>query len=244
MASKARPMARPKGESSDDPSGFDGRFATRGILMMRRSLVFAGGLIVLAGPASAADYSQEIYSPYPISGYVDLHGGRDRGNDSGFDNINGPHHDAWHGPVFRGSGSVAGLSPNMSVRADAWTNLVKVPEPIFNEAAAKDFPQTIYDKITAKITYETTFAQFSPNGLIRWWTRTIKLIDFVKAPSPTYEDTYLYAMRYVVSVISDKDSLAVYGTSCQVVVVYKDKQFDEPTVVCEPVNLDQPEHQS
>ena len=121
---------------------------------------------------------------------------------------------------------------------------VKVPEPIFNEAAARDFPQTIYDKITAKITYETTFAQFSPNGLIRWWTRTIKLIDFVKAPSPTYEDTYLYAMRYVVSVISDKDSLAVYGTSCQVVVVYKDKQFDEPTVVCEPVNLDQPEHQS
>jgi hypothetical protein len=121
---------------------------------------------------------------------------------------------------------------------------VKVPEPIFNSAAARDFPQAIYNKITAKITYETTFEQFSPSGLIRWWTRTIKLVDFVRAPSPTYEDTYLYAMRYVVSVISDKDSLAIYGTSCQVVVVYKNKQFDEPTVVCEPVNLDQPDHQS
>lgn len=118
---------------------------------------------------------------------------------------------------------------------------VKVPEPIFNEAAAKDFPKAIYDKITDKITRETTFEQFSPSGLIRWWTRTIKLVDFVKAPSPTYKDTYLYAMRYLVSVISDKDSFAIYGTSCQVVVVYKDKLFGLPTVVCEPVNLDQPD---
>ena len=128
--------------------------------------------------------------------------------------------------------------------SSAFARDVKLPEPIFNEAAARDFPQTIYNKITAKITYNTTFEQFSSSGLIRWWTRTIKLVDFVRAPSPTYEDTYLYAMRYVVSVISDKDSLAVHGTSCQVVVVYKDKQFDEPTVVCEPVNLDQLDHPS
>lgn len=133
---------------------------------------------------------------------------------------------------------VIGLAPSALARD------VKVPEPIFNEGAARNFPQAVYDKITARITDETTFEQFSPSGLIRWWTRTIKLVDFVKAPSPTYEDTYLYAMRYVVSVISEKASLAVYGTSCQVVVVYKDKLFAEPTVVCEPVNLDQPEHQS
>ena len=63
-------------------------------------------------------------------------------------------------------------------------------------------------------------------------TRTLKLVDFVKAPSPTYLNTYLYGMRYVVSVISAKEPLAVYGTSCQVVVVYKDKEWDEPTVVC------------
>ncbi len=47
-------------------------------------------------------------------------------------------------------------------------------------------------------------------------------------------------MRYVVSVLSDEDSLAAYGTSCAVVVVYRDRQYDEPTVVCEPVNLDRP----
>jgi hypothetical protein len=132
----------------------------------------------------------------------------------------------------------------IGLASSALAREVKVPEPVFNEAAAKDFPQAIYDKITTKITYETTFEQVSPSGLIRWWTRTVKLVDFVKAPSPTYEDTYLYAMRYVVSVISNEDSFAIYGTSCQVVVVYKDKQFDEPTVVCEPVNLDQPDHQS
>ncbi len=66
----------------------------------------------------------------------------------------------------------------------------------------------------------------------------MKLVDFVKAPSQTNPDTYLYAMRYVVSVLSDKETLAVYSTSCQGVVVYKDAQYDEPTVVCEPVNLD------
>ena len=129
---------------------------------------------------------------------------------------------------------VIGLASSASARD------VKVPELIFDEAAAREFPQAIYDKITAKITYQKKFAQVSPDGLVSWSTRTLKLVDFVKAPSPTYPNTYLYAMRYVVSVISEKDSLAVYGTSCQVVVVYKDQQFDEPTVVCEPVNLDRP----
>lgn len=117
---------------------------------------------------------------------------------------------------------------------------VKVPDPIFNEAAAGEFPQAVFETITAKITQQTTFQQLSPDGLIRWWPRTIKLVDFVKAPSQTYEDTYLYAMRYVVWVLSEKESLVVYETSCQVVVVYKDKEYDKPTVVCEPVNLDRP----
>jgi hypothetical protein len=128
--------------------------------------------------------------------------------------------------------------------SSAFAGDLKVPEPIFNEAAARDFPQAIYDTITAKIVRQTTFEQLDPEGLVRWSTRTLKLVDFVKAPSPTFMDTYLFAMRYVVSVISDRDSLAIYGTSCQVVVVYKDRQFDEPTVVCEPVNLDQPDQPS
>jgi hypothetical protein len=121
---------------------------------------------------------------------------------------------------------------------------VKVPEPIFNASAVREFPQAIFDKITAKISYQTTFEQFSPSGLIRWWPRTIKLVDFVKAPSTTYPDTNLFAMRYVVSVISEKVSLVIYTTSCQVLIVYKDKEWDEPTVVCEPVNLDEPDHAS
>jgi hypothetical protein len=117
---------------------------------------------------------------------------------------------------------------------------VKVPDPIFNAAAAKAFPQAVFDKIAAKVTFQTTFEQLGPEGIARWWTRTIKLVDFVKSPSRTDPDAALYAMRYMVSVISEKDSLAIYGTSCQVVVVYKDTVYDEPIVVCEPVNLDRP----
>ena len=111
---------------------------------------------------------------------------------------------------------------------------------IFTPTAVPEFPQAIFDKITANITHQTTFEQQSPDGLIRWWTRTIKLVDFVKAASPTYRATYLYAMRFVVAVISDKDTLGVYGTSCQVVVVYKDKRYDDPTVVCGPITLNRP----
>jgi hypothetical protein len=122
----------------------------------------------------------------------------------------------------------------------AFAREVKVPGPVLDANAAREFPQAIFDKISERITYQTTFEQLDPNGLIRWWPRTIKLVEFVKAPSQSYPDTYLYAMRYVVSVLSDKDSLAVYGTSCQVVVVYKDAKYDQPTVVCEPVNLGQP----
>jgi hypothetical protein len=123
--------------------------------------------------------------------------------------------------------------------SSAFARDVKVPGPgpIFDAAAAKAFPQAIFDKIEAKITFQTTFQQLGPEGIDRWWTRTIKLVDFVKSPSQTDQDTYLYAMRYVVSVLSDKDSLSVDETSCQVVVVFKDGEYDEATVVCEPVIL-------
>ncbi len=123
----------------------------------------------------------------------------------------------------------------------AFAREVKVSDPIFDAAAVREFPRAIFDRITEKITHQTTFEQLSPNGLIRWWTRTIKLVDFVKTPSRTYDDTYLFAMRYVISVLSDEDTLAVQGTSCQVVVVFKDGEYDEPTVVCEPINLDRPD---
>ena len=128
----------------------------------------------------------------------------------------------------------------IGLASSAFARDVKVPGPgpIFDAAAAKAFPQAIFDKIAAKITFQTTFQQLGPEGIDRWWTRTIKLIDFVKSPSQTDQDTYLYAMRYVVSVLGDKDSLAIHNTSCQVVVVFKDGEYNEPMVVCEPVNLD------
>ena len=113
-------------------------------------------------------------------------------------------------------------------------------QAIFDEAAAREFPQAVYDKISSKIARQTTFVQVSPDGLVRWSTRTLELVDFVKAQSPTYRGTYLFAMRYVVSVFSERDSLGVQDTSCQVVVVCKDKEWSEPTVVCGPVNLGQP----
>ena len=117
---------------------------------------------------------------------------------------------------------------------------LKVPEPIFNEAAAAAFPQAIFDEIVAEITYQTTFQQINQKGLVRWWTRTIELADFVESPSHTDPDSYLFAMRYLVSVLSDRDTLSLFRTSCQVVVVLKNGEYDNPTVVCEPVNLDQP----
>lgn len=122
---------------------------------------------------------------------------------------------AW--PAFAGDGAVA-----------------------FDAVAARELPQAIYDKITSRITRQTTFVQVGPEGHVRWSPRTLQLVDFVKAPSPTYQDTYLIAMRYVVSV-GMETSFVMHETSCQAVVVYKQKEWSEPTVVCAPLNLGQPE---
>jgi hypothetical protein len=107
----------------------------------------------------------------------------------------------------------------------------------------KDIPKAIYDAIDAKITFQTTFVQFTEKEAVRWQPRSIDITTFVKAPSPTYKDTYLYAMIYKVVVTSDKVSLNVHGTTCQAVVVVKYGEWTDPTVVCEPVDLnraDQP----
>ena len=77
-------------------------------------------------------------------------------------------------------------------------------------------------------------------GVLRWWPRTIKLVEFVKAPSPTYPDAHLYAMRHAVSVLSERETFAIHETSCQVVVVQRNEIYAEPTVACAPVNLNQP----
>jgi hypothetical protein len=115
-----------------------------------------------------------------------------------------------------------------------------VPDPGIDEAAMKAFPQEVFDSVIAKITQQTSFQKVGPEGLVRWQPRTIQLVVFVKSPSHTDADAALYAMRYLVSVLSEKESLILHDTSCQAVVVYKDGGYDEPVVVCEPLNLDQP----
>jgi hypothetical protein len=115
-----------------------------------------------------------------------------------------------------------------------------VPDPGIDAAAMKAFPQEVFDSITATITQQTSFQKVGPEGLVRWQPRTIQLVVFVKSPSHTDANAVLYAMRYLVSVLSEKESLILHETSCQAVVVYKEGGYDEPVVVCEPLNLDRP----
>jgi hypothetical protein len=108
----------------------------------------------------------------------------------------------------------------------------------------QEIPSTIRDRIVAKIVGETTFQQLTPTGLVRWSSRSITLLEFVKAKSPTYPDTYLFALRYGVAVASDQRSLSLHDTVCAVSLVYRDKQWGEPTVACGPIVLDMTDHPS
>ena len=128
----------------------------------------------------------------------------------------------------------------LDIPSSAFASEVKVPDPILNATVVREFPPAIFERIAAKITAQTTFQQLGPEGVLRWWPRTIKLVEFVKATSPTYPDTHLYAMRYAVSVLSERESFAIDQTSCQVVVVQRIERYSEPTVACAPVNLNQP----
>ena len=116
----------------------------------------------------------------------------------------------------------------------AFAREVKVPAPTLDAAAAQEFPQAIFDIIIGKITEQTSFTELAPGGPVQWSPDSINLAEFVKAPSQTYPDTYLYAMRYLVTGRGNRSASPGYGTSCQVVVVYKYAEYDEPTVVCEP----------
>lgn len=111
------------------------------------------------------------------------------------------------------------------------------PVPGLDAAAVAAFPAPIFERIVERITTQTTFQQFGPKGIVRWAPRTIELIEFVGVPSPSFPRTYLYAMRYVVSVLGAEQSLIVEGTVCQVMVLLREGTYSEPTVVCDPVNL-------
>ena len=107
----------------------------------------------------------------------------------------------------------------------------------------RDVPQEIYNKSHDKITYQTSFLEFTSSGAVRWFPRAIDLVTFVKSPSHDEPDTALYAMIYKVEVGAE-DEAAMHATTCQVVVVFKDSAWDEPTVVCEPVDVGRPDNSS
>jgi hypothetical protein len=103
--------------------------------------------------------------------------------------------------------------------------------------AATEVPAASLNLIEARIATYMTFQQFSPTGVVRWSPRTIELVEYVKATSPTRPETYLYAFRYIVSVLTDKESLVVEGTICQVTMVGEAGVYSDPTVGCDPVNV-------
>jgi hypothetical protein len=98
-------------------------------------------------------------------------------------------------------------------------------------------PRSVLASIEARIAKQTSFAQLTSNGIVRWSARAVTLIELVAVPSPSFPDTDVFAMRYSVSVLSDDLPLAVDETTCQVLLIRKDGEFADPTVVCEPVNV-------
>ena len=97
-----------------------------GLGVIGRILGLVCGWVALAGPAAAADYfGPEVFSPHPVSGYVDLHGGLHWGSESGtIDGQSYVYGDNWSGSVFGGAGRAAFVvSPNLTAQADAWTNV-------------------------------------------------------------------------------------------------------------------------
>ena len=98
-------------------------------------------------------------------------------------------------------------------------------------------PRSIFTLIEARIAKQTSFAQLTRNGIVRWSARAVALIELVAVPSPSFPDTDVFAMRYSVSVLSDDRSVAVDEVICQVLLIRTDGEFADPTVVCAPLNI-------
>jgi hypothetical protein len=112
----------------------------------------------------------------------------------------------------------------------------ELSDPTF-ESLVYSVPAVIRDQIENEITVATSFSQAASDDTTHWAPRSIVLIEIVKAPSPTLPDTYLYAFRYVVSVLNRGNELAVDGTFCSVTLVLHHGVFDAPTVGCDRVDL-------
>ena len=115
--------------------------------------------------------------------------------------------------------------------------LPAVAQSDFAGMALASLPGDCLQLIESRIAAFTTFQQITPAGLVRWSPRAIELVEYVKVVSPTKADTYLYALRYVVSVLDQNRSLAVDGTVCQVTLTSEKGVFSDPIVVCDPVNV-------
>jgi hypothetical protein len=125
----------------------------------------------------------------------------------------------------------------VAIAAVVSLSLPAVAQSNFVSMARASLPGECLQLIESRIAAFTTFQQITPAGLVRWSPRAIELAEFVKVASPTKADTYLYALRYVVSVLDQNRSLAVDGTVCQVTLTSEKGVFSDPIIVCEPVNV-------
>ena len=98
----------------------------------------------------------------------------------------------------------------------------------------KDIPNAVYDKIKMRIARQTTFLQLYGQKVLHWAPRSIDLIKFVKTASPTYERCHFYAMIWRVTIASDEAPMNLQWSDCVVTLVFKDAEWNSPTVVCQP----------
>jgi hypothetical protein len=73
----------------------------------------------------------------------------------------------------------------------------------FAALARAMLPAESLQLIESRIASYTTFQQLSPAGIVRWSPRAIELVHFVKVPSPTRPEAFLFALQYVVSVLNE-----------------------------------------
>src|SRR5262245_8383374 len=92
-------------------------------------------------------------------------------------------------------------------------------------------PAEVLERIGLKITEQTlghAASASSQTGALG--TPEISLLEQVAAPSPIYENTWLYAMRFEVEITGPG---ATRRSVCQVTVVKQPLHFTDPTVLCD-----------
>ena len=106
-----------------------------------------------------------------------------------------------------------------------------------DKEALKALPRLQIENIKTYIRHLTSLTQVTKAGTIHWRTRSIDLVDLVRAVSPVFEDTYLCAMRLVVIIMSDRTPPTIKTTVCQTTLVFKDHHYFPPTIGCDPITF-------